>query len=208
MDSKAIKKTVDVIIFILGTSIGLFGLLGFVSAGMIGEGARTYLFNKPRALVNSVEIEVDKDGKIYVGSSGAVQCFDEKGKFSYGIHTGNKPYHWGFDKDGKIYIVDGFDYQKYVNGVLVDSKRILDEKEKDMLLKQDRMVHSKETSVNGKEYCYTFRRITVTEADGSEYIIHLDVPTWPWPTMVYWLIALFGAVLQYWPLNKFLKLHA
>ncbi len=41
-----------------------FGFVGFVSSAMLGAERRTYLFYKPMAIFDSVEIEVDKDGVI------------------------------------------------------------------------------------------------------------------------------------------------
>lgn len=190
--------------FLMGMLLSAVGLVLALSSVGDPRKGNAYLLDRAQNIFGNVGLEADAEGNLYIGSRGNVQCFDPEGRFLYGVFISSGYHGWGLDSEGRLCVMDGLHYNLYEDGILTESRE-LDYDEKTALMKQGMMYHSKRTKVDGKTYSYHFRRVTVTEADGSSYTVGLKIPFWPLSGSAGFGIMFAGILLSWWGLGKIMK---
>jgi hypothetical protein len=132
------------------------------------------------------------------------------GNFQYGIGIPTyKPGYFGFGiEQDKIHIITARDSSYYIfdKGEFFSSEKGIDDKRMQQLEKHYPPINPTNSYVtNNKIYkILSFNTVSMDDkVNGTVEKIHLNAPTWPFSTFVFWMMAVTGMGLIYLLNHKF-----
>jgi hypothetical protein len=200
-DRKKLKKSINTALKILAVPIALVGFYGFCMGVALGND-EVSKFYVQHPLNEKCGIAADSDGNIYVGESetGSIQVYNKQGVFQYGFGFptgGSGSFAFGIDDD-KIHLVTAREdsYLVFDKGVLI-SEEIIDNDRSQELQKTYNMTNGFYCTCNNADYMIsTFNTVTIEDKSGNliEKFRLKKVPIWPFPIMIYWMMAAVGSI--------------
>ncbi len=186
------------LLFIFGVFLALFGFVGALLTiiGINGLPRGTFL-NKPKPIYRGDSIGVDSKGNIYINTleHNVIQCFDPEGNFQYGIFVSPEYYTFSLCSDDTIHTLDGITHNIYKYGIMLSSENLTSEEQEEQLMIYYNTKHYPNSSTcfcNGKNYELLNRQLVITDENGKESTLALEVPIWPLRSDTYLTILFIG----------------
>lgn len=205
-------KTLKIFFTIIGIFLLLFGFIGFMTcAATSTSSVNVSKYYKPYPLNDKNGLVVDSNGNIYIGDTqtGSIQVYDMSGNFQYGFNFptgGSGWFTFGIEQD-KIHVLTTRTQSHFIfnNGELISSEKGIDYNQSEKLQKQYHMTTDNSYELNNRIYTIsTTNTIDVKDkATGQIQQIHLNVPIYPFPIYVFWIIGVMGMALLYIVQHKF-----
>jgi hypothetical protein len=196
-------------IFVFAIFLLIFGFIGFFSS--IATPKKVGKFYKAKAINERNGIVVDSKDCIYIGDlqGNTIQVFSDSSIFLYGFYINTKGYFsFGIDDEDNIHVIKGYDYhQIFKDGTLISEEeidKVKVEELRELYQMSDGSILSNWTkgpkyTKDSRIYQLTFfKNVRITNINTNESnLINLDIPKWPLPISIYWLIAAIGLVLVF-----------
>lgn len=191
------KMILKILLTLLGFSLVLFGLIGFVSNSFQTRSGDIEKYYNQHSLNDKNGLTVDSDNNIYIGElqTNSIQVYDHLGNFQYGFRISKDHVNWfkfGINED-KIHIITGAtnNYFVFDKGELISHTKEFNQKE---LETKYNMNKTNYFETNNKVYNITpFNTVIIKDKSSNEVEkIHLNSPIWPFSIVIFWLIMVCG----------------
>lgn len=193
-------KIIRPLIHVICICAVLFGFIGFFASGFPPYKSFERYEQSPTPLHGNAGVCVDREGRLYYGADqfDTIQVFNDKGEFLYGFSFPTRQGMFAFYLDDnnhvKVVTARGDYLYTFDNGELLAFENCEDDaafSEYQRLARQHEYFDSA-----GRRYDTTNRYAVMvfdTETDQLIRVVVPQAPKWPWPVMLYWLIAALGA---------------